>query len=185
MRSFCEPCAGEGDLIRHLRSFGLTCVFQGDIATGQDALTVSSFPAPVVTNPPWRREVMHALIAHFMEFGPFCWLLVDLDWSATKQAVPFMKHCSDIVVVGRVRWIPNTKMDGKENCAWYRFEAEHRVGPVYHPRVTAGSERPSLMTRTCRQCARPYEPVRTDQRFCSAACKQRAYRLRFSAVTQA
>src|SRR5262245_27917204 len=75
LRAFCEPCAGEGDLIRHLQSFGLTCVYQGDIATGQDALNVRSFPAPVITNPPWRRDVMHALIMHFMEFAPFCWLL--------------------------------------------------------------------------------------------------------------
>ena len=38
IRTFAEPCAGNGDLVRHLESFGLRCVYQGDIRTGQDAL---------------------------------------------------------------------------------------------------------------------------------------------------
>ena len=38
MRTFAEPCCGDGALVRHLESFGLRCVYAGDIATGQDAL---------------------------------------------------------------------------------------------------------------------------------------------------
>ena len=30
IRTFAEPCAGEGDLVRHLESFGLRCVYAGD-----------------------------------------------------------------------------------------------------------------------------------------------------------
>jgi hypothetical protein len=36
-RTFAEPCAGDWDLVRHLESFGLRCVWQGDIRTGKDA----------------------------------------------------------------------------------------------------------------------------------------------------
>ena len=38
VRSFAEPCAGEGNLVRHLQSYGLRCVAKGDIANGRDAL---------------------------------------------------------------------------------------------------------------------------------------------------
>ena len=36
IRSFAEPCCGNGDLVRHLEGYGLTCAYRGDIATGQD-----------------------------------------------------------------------------------------------------------------------------------------------------
>src|SRR6478735_4364360 len=36
--TFAEPCAGDGALARSLESFGLRCVYAGDIAAGQDAL---------------------------------------------------------------------------------------------------------------------------------------------------
>jgi hypothetical protein len=38
VRRFAEPCCGDGRLVRHLESFGLVCVYAGDIAGGQDAL---------------------------------------------------------------------------------------------------------------------------------------------------
>jgi hypothetical protein len=37
IRTFAEPCAGDGALVRHLESFGLRCVYAGDIATGSDS----------------------------------------------------------------------------------------------------------------------------------------------------
>ena len=43
IRTFAEPCAGDGDLVRHLESFGLRCVWQGDIRTGQDALAFDQY----------------------------------------------------------------------------------------------------------------------------------------------
>ena len=40
---------------------------------------------------------MHRLIEHFQDIAP-TWLLIDYDWSATKQAAEYMPHCSDIVI---------------------------------------------------------------------------------------
>ena len=34
VRTFAEPCCGDGALVRHLESFKLRCVYAGDIATG-------------------------------------------------------------------------------------------------------------------------------------------------------
>jgi hypothetical protein len=90
MRSFAEPCAGDGDLVRHLESFGLRCAYAGDIATGQDALERNHYGGAdvIVTNPPYSRGLMHKLIAHFERIVP-TWLLLDSDWASTRQAAPF------------------------------------------------------------------------------------------------
>jgi hypothetical protein len=70
IRSFAEPCAGAGDLVRHLESFGLACVYAGDISTGQDALSLNSYGTidAIITNPPFsgvNRRLMHRMIEHF------------------------------------------------------------------------------------------------------------------------
>src|SRR5215203_1635148 len=91
---FVEPCCGAGDLVRHLEAHGLKCVYAGDISDGRDALTCERFSAPVITNPPWSRKVLHPLIAHFMRAAPFAWLLFDADWAHTKQSTALIQHCS-------------------------------------------------------------------------------------------
>ena len=35
IRTFAEPCAGDGALVRHLETFELRCVYAGDISTGR------------------------------------------------------------------------------------------------------------------------------------------------------
>src|SRR5262249_2826273 len=126
VRTFAEPCCGAGDLIAHLESFGLRCVHSGDITTGQDALAVNDYAAvdASITNPPYTREIMHRLIAHFQRIVP-TWLLLESDWTQTKQAAPFMPSCSDIVPIGRVKWIVGSKHFGFENFAWCRFDIRH------------------------------------------------------------
>ena len=83
-----------------LESFGLRCVYAGDIRSGQDALAVEQYGAAdaIITNPPYTRDLMHKLITHFQRIAP-TWLLLDFDWAATRQAAPFMPCCSDIVVL--------------------------------------------------------------------------------------
>jgi hypothetical protein len=136
IRTFAEPCAGDGDLIRHLESFGMRCVYAGDIRGGQDALSTDSYGAAdvIITNPPWSRDLMHRMIAHFSQIAP-TWLLLDSDWAQTKQSAPFMPSCSDIVAIGRVKWIEGSKHTGKDNCAWYRFDARHAASSVFHCRT--------------------------------------------------
>src|SRR5262245_5888753 len=106
VRTFAEPCAGDGALVRHLEGFGLRCVYQGDIADGRDALAITDYGDAdvIITNPPYTRSVMHALIERFTRILP-TWLLLESDWAHTKQARPFMPSCTDIVSVGRLRWI--------------------------------------------------------------------------------
>jgi hypothetical protein len=134
----------------------------------------------IITNPPYARPVMHAVIEHFTRILP-TWLLLETDWASTKQAAPFMPSCTDIVSIGRLRWIEEPKMSGKQNFGWYRFDARHLAGPIFHAH---GSVPVSPRVSPCAQCNKPYRPQRSDSKFCGDACRQRAHRERL-AVTQA
>jgi hypothetical protein len=177
IRSFAEPCAGDRALVRHLQSFGLRCVYSGDISTGQDAFAVDSYGAAdaIITNPPYTREVMHRLIEHFQRIQQ-TWLLLELDWASTRQAMPFMALCSDIVSIGRLKWIEGSRHTGKDNYGWFRFDARHRSDPIFHRRDQIVPAR----RRTCERCGKSYELQRASSRFCSQACRQSAYRRRLS-----
>ena len=114
---------------------------------------------------------MHGLITHFQNIAP-TWLLLDADWKQTRQAAPFLPHCSDIVAIGRVKWIEGSKHTGKDNACWYRFDSRHTAGPVFHWR-DQGEMIPSRRTRVVRamrQALRAVsDPVRGSAR---RACKQ-------------
>jgi hypothetical protein len=177
IRTFAEPCCGDGALVWHLETFGLRCVYAGDVVTAQDALAFDIYGGAdaIITNPPYERRAMHELIRHFEKIAP-TWLLLEMDWAATRQAEPFLPSCSDIVVVGRLKLFEETKHAGKENFGWFRFDHRHTGGPVLHPRQSL----PSRRSRSCGQCGAPYRPQRADASFCSDACRQRAYRERRS-----
>jgi hypothetical protein len=182
IKTFAEPCAGDGDLVGHLESFSLRCVYSGDIRNGQDALERDDYGGAdcIITNPPWSRDVLHRLITHFQNIAP-TWLLLDADWKQTRQAAPYLPHCSDIVAIGRVKWIEGSKHTGKDNACWYKFDSRHTAGPVFHWR-DQGTDQASLRTwkrRICEQCGKAYgQWQRSSSRFCSPACKQQAYRKR-------
>jgi hypothetical protein len=135
VRTFAEPCAGEGHLIEQFSKRGMHCYMAGDILDGVDALSLPDY-GPVdciITNPPWTRQLLHPLIVHFQSIAP-TWLLFDSDWAYNAMAVPYLKTCSDIVAVGRLRWIEGTKQTGKDNVSWYRFDASHKGGTRFHGR---------------------------------------------------
>jgi hypothetical protein len=133
-KRFAEPCAGDGDLVRHLEAHGLRCVYQGDISKGKDALKINRYARGnygIITNPPHSRELMHQLIMHFKDIAE-TWLLLDAEWVTTLQAVPFLPFCSDIVVIGRLKWIPNSKFSGKDSYCWYRFDNKRHGSARIH-----------------------------------------------------
>lgn len=75
----------------------------------------------IITNPPWSRPLMHKAIEHFAPHIQ-TWFLLDANWVWTKQAKPYIdKYLTDIVTIGRLKWIEGTTMSGKDDCAWFRF----------------------------------------------------------------
>jgi hypothetical protein len=142
--SYVEPCAGDGTLVRHLERFEMECLIACDVEPKDGFISqfdALEFQVPVgigcdyiITNPPWDRKILHPMIEHFSAMRP-TWLLFDADWVHTKQAAHFMPYLRKIVSVGRVKWIPDSKMTGKDNCAWYLFD-QSSTGPVqFHGRV--------------------------------------------------
>jgi hypothetical protein len=186
VRTFAEPCCGDGDLVRHLESHGLRCAYAGDITgwrdgrgrpvAGQDALATTDYGSidAIITNPPWTRCLLHPLIRHFQQIAP-TWLLFDSDWAHTKQARPYLRSCTDILPVGRVIWIAGTTRHGFDNAAWYRFDAHHSAGPVSHSFRSAPAP---ARTTVCAVCSRHYAARRSDSRTCSGTCRQRLRRQR-------
>ena len=140
---FCEPCAGNGALIDHLTVAGHVCASAWDIEPQRadiaqhDARTrlignIDCF----ITNPPWERLTLHELIVWLSDQHP-TWLLFDADWLHTRQSAPYLSRLQRIVSVGRVKWIPGSKMTGKDNCAWYLFDKPGRTAPAFFGRLAA------------------------------------------------
>lgn len=137
--SFIEPCAGDGALVGHLAAAGFNCMYALDIEPKMDGIimadAMSSVIQPwqadlIITNPPWSRDVLHPMIRHFSAILP-TWLLFDADWMHTRQSAEFMPLLRKVVSVGRVKWIPDSKMTGKDNAAWYLFDASSQGDTVF------------------------------------------------------
>lgn len=144
---FAEPCAGNLALVRQLEAAGHSLYWGSDIVGRDVTDVISGVPTTrtvvaidalelttplqladiIITNPPWTRTkknpIMHNMIEHFRRHNA-AWLLLDANWAFTKQSSDYMKYCSMVVAVGRVIWIPGTKVSGKEDAAWYRMERE-------------------------------------------------------------
>ena len=152
VKSFAEPCAGNGALIDHIEGhdfFSLeknntVCVYASDIEpqrkdiikknalqlTKNDAVGSEVF----ITNPPWDRSILHPLIFHLTSLKP-TWLLFDADWMHTRQSAIFQKMLKKVVSIGRIKWIEGSKNTGKDNCCWYYFDENNKDQTKFYGRV--------------------------------------------------
>lgn len=129
---FTEPCVGKGDLVRHLEMNGHKCLHSYDEekdATSCQEILGSCF----ITNPPWDRKILHPIIENLSDIAP-TWLLFDADWLHTRQSAVYLPRLQKIVSIGRVKWIPDSKMTGKDNCCWYLFDRNNENLPVFYGR---------------------------------------------------
>lgn len=156
---FIEPCAGAGHLIDMLAEHGMSCMLgmdiepmRGDIVKG-DALGITAAARcpqtgerlPFITNPPWDRVILHAMIDHLAHIAP-TWLLFDAAWKETKQAARFGPICVKIQSVGRLFWIPGTTQQSTDDCSWYLFDASHDGKPTeYHWPTCNRDQSPRLL----------------------------------------
>lgn len=92
--------------------------------------------AVFITNPPWDRKILHPLIERLSDVAP-TWLLFDADWMHTRQSAQFMPRLRRIVSVGRVKWIEDSKMTGKDNASWFLFDRPHNAAAEFFGRVAA------------------------------------------------
>lgn len=149
---FCEPCAGDGALVRHLEALGHHCARALDLEPHGEARSYADTGDALglvlddlcgfthfVTNPPWPAargsdgEPTMSLIRHLSWLKP-TWLLLSADFAHNDYAVEVLHYCTKIVSVGRVKWMPGTKHVGYDNAAWYLFDQTVAAG--YHPEET-------------------------------------------------
>lgn len=163
---FAEPCAGDGRMLDFLeKNTHGRCSLASDIDPAlaretanthfggaarnnipqRDAFDITEADLEgvdfVITNPPWTRTkasgyLLHNLIGHFSRWRP-TWFLFDADWAHTVQAQPYLRRCTHIVSIGRVKWLPDTNNTGKDNAAWYCFHPwgdQMQRGPVFYGR---------------------------------------------------
>lgn len=135
---FIEPCAGDGSLVRHLESAGHVCARASDLnptkagIAKMDARKIRPKDprAVIITNPPWASELLEPILDHFLEVADQTWLLLYSDWLFNRRTARYVNHASRIVAIGRVKWIPDSRYVGKENCAWVRFGGS-RTWPLF------------------------------------------------------
>jgi hypothetical protein len=152
---YAEPCAGVGDLIHLLEQRGFVCDWGLELEGPSECrrnfwpigkgnalnLTHRDLGAATcfITNPPWSRGSLHALILHLARIAP-TWLLFDASWMHTQQAMRFAGICTDVVSVGRLKFFRESRYDPPDDCAWYRFDAVNPAPTRFHWRTAGGVE---------------------------------------------
>ena len=157
---FVEPCAGEALLIDGLEAAGHFCVAASDIHPlnpDHGCLDARRLPKPapgtlIITNPPWKRDLLHELIVHFSDLAP-TWLLYDTNWLQQVQARPYLPRLRKIVAVGRVKWVfEGSHSAGFEDSAWHLFDKPGATPPEFYGRdvLPAGYKRSGRVCYDCR-----------------------------------
>lgn len=98
-----------------------------------------------ITNPPWVNtkdsgNLRLAIIQKLAKVRP-TWLLLAGNyimnedmWSDFNGDVGVLHYCKNVIPIGRVKWIEDSKDVGKQDAAWYLFDYKHKGGPVVLPR---------------------------------------------------
>lgn len=132
--AFAEPCYGDGSLAGHLEKLGMKCVAKGDLR-GEPPLDARYWQREhygqakvVITNPPWEHQIMVSIMERQSDMLP-SWFLIYSDWLFTHQsALAMRERCTDIVPVGRLKWIKGSKSVGFDNCCWVRMWKDKPFG---------------------------------------------------------
>ena len=125
---FIEPCAGDGHLVGHHKCAGHVLVSAYDLPDDARVKRYDGVKPGIIfiTNPPWRRDVLHPIIVNLSDQAP-TWLLIDAGWVHTRQSEPYLPRLRTIVSVGRVKWIKDSPFTGKDDCAWHLFDLPRRA----------------------------------------------------------
>ena len=124
---FIEPRCGDGHLVGYLKRAGHVLVSAYDLPHDARVKRYDEAKPGIVfiTNPPWRRDVLHPIIVNLSDQAP-TWLLIDAGWVHTRQSAPYLSRLRAIVSVGRVKWIKDSPFTGKDDCAWHLFDLPTR-----------------------------------------------------------
>jgi hypothetical protein len=134
---YCEPCAGEGILIRNLNILrpDISCEISFDIypqdtfiikksateITQTDILHIDQF----ITNPPFKWEMFQPIAENLISLKP-TWFLLPADFMHNIRMGNLMKQCKLIVSIGRIKWFEDTASTSTDNFCWYLFDKDYK-----------------------------------------------------------
>jgi hypothetical protein len=145
---FVEPCAGAGDLIRHLEAAGHVCVAAFDIhplAEGietRDAcfLTRDDLKGcgTVITNPPYEEKAFTAIVDRLALIADEIWLLQPGARLFNHWFGRFVDASTNAVPIGRVKWIEGSENSESRDSMWLRVcPREAAASPLkFHRRAS-------------------------------------------------
>ena len=126
-KTYAEPCYGNGDLEDLLMDVA-TCRWRSDIretvgsSKVMDAMCLSKEDIArcdyIITNPPFSRDVLLPLIDHFVSMKP-TWLLLPAGYMNNIYFGSYMKRCSKVVSIGRIKWFKDSKHTSTDDFCWY------------------------------------------------------------------
>jgi hypothetical protein len=139
---YIEPFAGAGDLIQQLKF--ADCVLAYDIepqacmVDQADAFTIGAEDLIdvdlCISNPPWSKDIFHKALDHFVPFID-CWFLMSSSWKQNKGSAEYVsKWLTDIVPIGRMKWIEGSPHSSVDDCEWLKFSYWKNDAARFHPR---------------------------------------------------
>lgn len=138
---FYEPCAGAGDLVRHLTANGHVCVRATDVKPRDqsigtlDALILCAMDVRhadmIITNPPHRADDMVAIIENLRKLKP-TWVLIPIDRLVVDYMQKLLCFARTITPSRRLQ-LEGTKHQGHDNYVWVRFEATMQHSTEFLP----------------------------------------------------
>lgn len=144
--NFCEPCAGDGRLSKHIQSLSHDALFpklqydiepQADGIIKKDALSIVAedlFEIDLlITNPPFEWSTLQQILELFPTLKP-TWLLLPFGYACNKRMAPHMDICKKVVPIGRVKWIEDSKQSSTDDFAWFLFDASYQGHARLYPR---------------------------------------------------
>lgn len=159
---YIEPFCGSGELIANIANHcDAKCVHASDLeplpqVNGvPDGIIFEKYNFEVIdwestaghknathfiSNPPWLNDKksdyqLLRIINHLSAIRP-TWLLLNGNFAFNKRSSDAMGICTDIITVGRLKWIKGSKHSATEDSCWFLFDqktADGR-GPTIHPR---------------------------------------------------
>lgn len=125
--SYSPPvCVYASDIEPQVDDLPTTLVYSHDAVNFNWDHSIDSFNATAfVTNPPWlntagSKHLLNSIIKKLSSHLP-TWLLLNGNYAWNLKSATCMSMCTDVVPVGRVKWIEDSDNTGKEDCAWFRF----------------------------------------------------------------
>lgn len=149
--TYCEPCVGRGDLIKHMSHFRKGAILTQAYDThpliddvrllDTRYLTADDTTSPIhgeadfiITNPPWIKEMMEPMLLRWPQLKP-TWVLVNATFLHTLWGARIMPYCHKIVSIGRIQWIPGSKGTGLVDACWLLLDKPRGKQPDFYPYI--------------------------------------------------